>query len=152
MQTHQIKRDINKMLDSQQLGVLATHGNDYPYTNIVGFVATDDLRHIVFATFRDTRKYENIQSDPRVSILMDNRSNSAEDFSNAQALTVLGTAAEAFEDEEHKLTSLYLQRYPDLKEFVSDPNCALMKVKVEKYILVSRFQEVMELNMPLNSD
>ena len=147
MQVKQIKRDINEMLDSQQLGVLATYGSKYPYATIVGFVATDDLSYILFATFRDTHKYENIQSDPHVSILMDNRSNSVGDFSNAQALTILGTAEEVREDEEHDLTSLYLQKNTHLREFVSDPNCALMKVKVGKYILVSRFQKVTELDM-----
>ena len=147
MQIKQVKRDINEILNSQQLGVLATYGNDYPYTNIVGFMATDDLRHIVFATFRDTHKYVNIKADPHVSILIDSRSNRAEDFSNARALTVLGTAAETREDEKHKSTSLYLQKYPNLREFISDPNCALMKIEVDKYILVSRFQEVMELDM-----
>ncbi|MFC1713318.1 pyridoxamine 5'-phosphate oxidase family protein [Candidatus Poribacteria bacterium] len=136
------------MLRSQQLGVLATYGSEYPYTNIVGFAADYDLSYILFATFRDTRKYENIQSDSHVSILMDNRSNSAEDFSSAQALTALGTAQEVCKDDEHDFMSLYLQKYPNLREFISDPNCALIKIKVDKYIMVSRFQEVMELNMP----
>ena len=148
MQIKQIKRDIRGILNSQQLGVLATYGSEYPYTNIVGFVATDDLRHIVFATFRNTRKYGNIQTNPRVSILMDNLSNSAEDFSNAQALTILGTAEEVCKDKEHETTNLYLQKHPNLREFVLDPSCALIKIKVDKYILVSRFQEVMELDIP----
>jgi hypothetical protein len=43
--------------------------------------------------------------------------------------------------------SLYLQKHPNLREFISDPNCALMEIKVDKYMLVSRFQEVMELDM-----
>jgi nitroimidazol reductase NimA-like FMN-containing flavoprotein (pyridoxamine 5'-phosphate oxidase superfamily) len=148
MQINQTKQNISEMLKSQQLGVLATYGLEYPYATIVGFVATDDLNHILFATLRDTRKYENIQADSHVSILIDSRSNRAEDFSNAQALTVLGTAAETREDEKHDSASLYLQRYPNLREFISDPNCALMKIKVGKYILASRFQEVTELDMP----
>ncbi len=147
MQMEQVKRDTRDMLSSQQLGVLATYGSEYPYTTIVGFVATDDLRHIVFATFRDTRKYGNIQANPRASMLIDSRSNRVEDFSDAQALTILGTAEELCEDEKHDFTSLYLQRYPHLRDFISDPNCALMKIKVHKYILVSRFQEVVELDM-----
>ena len=40
MQVNQVKRDINDMLSSQQLGVLATYGSEYPYTNVVGFVAS----------------------------------------------------------------------------------------------------------------
>jgi nitroimidazol reductase NimA-like FMN-containing flavoprotein (pyridoxamine 5'-phosphate oxidase superfamily) len=148
MKVDRVKRDIKYMLSSQQLGVLATYGSEYPYTTIVGFAATDDLRHIVFATFRDTRKYGNIQTNPRVSMLIDNRANRVEDFSDAQALTVLGTVGEVCEDEKHEFTSLYLHRHPHLREFISDPNCSLMKMKVDRYILVSRFQEVMELDIP----
>ena len=148
MNVEQVRKDIKHILNFQQLGVLATYGSEYPYTSIVGFVATDDLEHILFATFRDTRKYGNIQSDPHVSILIDNRSNRAEDFSNARALTALGIVTEVDRDEENGFADLYLQRFPQLKEFISDPNCALMKIKVHKYIMVSRFQEVVELEMP----
>lgn len=147
MQEDQIKKDIKEMLNSQRLGVLATYGSEYPYATIVGFAASDDLSYILFATFRDTRKYENIQINPRVSMLIDNRSNRVDDFNDAQALTILGTGEEAKEDEGHDLMSLYLRRNPNLREFVSDPNCAIIKVKVDKYILVSRFQNVMELDM-----
>ena len=147
MQIDMVRRDINEMLNSQRLGVLATYGSEYPYTSIVGFVATDDLSCILFATFRDTRKYRNIMADPHVSILMDNRSNKVEDFSNAQALTILGTAREVCNNQKNELMDLYLQRNPYLRDFVSDPNCALIQVKVDKYILVSRFQEVMELDI-----
>ncbi len=147
MQENQVKKDIMELLNSQRLGVLATYGSDYPYVTIVGFAVADDLSYILFATFRDTRKYENIQINPRVSMLIDNRSNRAEDFSNAQALTILGTCEEVEEDEKYELMSLYLRRNPNLMEFVSDPNCAIIKVKIDKYILVSRFNEVMEFVM-----
>jgi heme iron utilization protein len=147
MQIDQVKKDIKEMLNSQRLGVLATYGSKYPYATIVGFAATDDLSHILFATLRDTRKYRNMKVDPHVSILIDNRSNRVDDFSNAQALTILGIGTEILEGEEHELISLYINRHPYLREFASDPNCAIMKVKVDKYILVSRFQEVMEWDM-----
>ena len=147
MQADRIREDIYKILSSQQLGVLATYGSEYPYATIVGFAVTDDLSYILFATFRDTRKYENIQSDPHVSILIDSRSNRVEDFSKAQALTVLGSAEDVPENERQEYMSLYLQRYSHLREFISDPNCVLLKIKVHKYILVSRFQEVLELDI-----
>jgi len=147
MQIEKVKEDIRKMLNAQRLGVLATYGDKYPYATIVGFATTDDLRYMLFATLRNTRKYRNIMADPHVSILVDNRSNRAEDFSNAQALTILGTGMEMHEDEKHDLISLYINRHPYLTEFIADPNCAIIKVKVDKYILVSRFQEVTELDM-----
>lgn len=147
MWENQIREDISNILDSQKLGVLATYDREYPYTNIVGFAATEDLNYILFATFRNTHKYENIEAKSNVSMLIDTRTNRVDDFSNAQALTVLGDAKEIYGDVKMEYANLYLRKHPNLEEFISDSNCALIGIKVKKYILVSRFQEVVELGI-----
>ena len=45
------------------------------------------------------------------------------------------------------LLQLYLARHPHLEEFVTSPSCALLRVSVASYYLVSHFQEVMELHL-----
>jgi hypothetical protein len=45
------------------------------------------------------------------------------------------------------LLNIYLAKHPHLKEFVSSPTCALIKVRVQKYYVVSKFQNVQELHM-----
>jgi|GEM_PF-4374439 len=40
--------------------------------------------------------------------------------------------------------TLLLYRHPFLKGFLSLPNCALVKVTVDAYKVVTRFQEVIE--------
>jgi hypothetical protein len=138
---------IQSLLQSQNLGVLATRGQEYPYCTLVAFAGTDDLKRIIFATLRNTRKYANIQTYPMISILIDSRSNRIEDFKDASALTILGNAHEAEGEEEERLSGLYLARHPHLKEFLQDPNCALMVLEVEKYIMVTHFQQVMEMGI-----
>ena len=138
---------IQSLFQSQNLGVLATRGKEYPYCTLVGFVGTNDLQRIIFATLRHTRKYMNIKAYPRISVLIDSRSNRVEDFKDAMALTSLGNAHEAENEERERLSRLYLARHPHLKEFLQDPNCALMVLEVEKYIMVTRFQQVMEMNI-----
>lgn len=146
--TEKLVNRIESLFQSQSLGVLATRGKEYPYCTLVGFVGTDDLRRIIFATLRNTRKYANIKQYPMISILIDSRSNRVEDFKDATALTVLGTAHEAEGEERERLSGLYLARHPHLKEFLQDPDCALMVLEVERYILVTRFQQVMEMDVP----
>ena len=138
---------IQSLVQSQNLGVLATRGKEYPYCTLVGFAGTDDLRRIIFATLRHTRKYANIRSYPRISILIDSRSNRVEDFKDAMALTLLGNVHEAVDKERERLSRLYLARHSHLKEFLRDPDCALMVLEVEKYIMVTRFQQVMEMSV-----
>jgi len=136
---------VRNLLNTQYLAVLATQGEDGPYSNLVAFAAGNDLKYLIFATPRATRKFANLKANPRVSLLVDNRSNRETDFAEASAVTVLGSAAEAAGSERERYLSFYLQRHPHLQDFVTGPTCALIRVSVEKYILVTRFQEVREV-------
>ena len=138
---------IRQLLDAQSLGVLATQGTHYPYSTLVGFAAAEDLKTLFFATIRDTRKFQNIQRHPEVSMLIDSRSNQVEDFKDAQALTALGLASAEKGPSKQGNESLYLNKHPYLREFLQDPNCAFMRLDVTRYIMVSRFQEVIEIDL-----
>ena len=141
------RESLGNLLDTQNLAVLSTCRQDRPYSSIIGFVATEDFRRIIFATLRDTRKYANIQGNEHVSILIDSRTNRINDFRDAIAVTVIGTAREETGQERSVLAGLYLKRHFYLEKFISDPNCALMVVRVRRYILVSQFQQVFEMEI-----
>jgi nitroimidazol reductase NimA-like FMN-containing flavoprotein (pyridoxamine 5'-phosphate oxidase superfamily) len=138
---------IRDLFGSQRLAVLGTQSEGQPYANLVAFVSSDDLKSIFFATARATRKYANIEADSRVTVLIDNRSNQETDFSKAAAVTATGRAQEISESERELITASYLAKHPILEEFVRSPNCAILKVQVETYFLVSRFQNVTELHV-----
>jgi hypothetical protein len=46
--------------------------------------------------------------------------------------------------ERDALESIYLQRHPYLKKFLNAPTTSLIKIEVRSYLMVSRFQNVME--------
>ena len=140
----QIKRILTGLFASQKLVVLGTHQKGQPYGSLVAFAAASDLKHLVFATTRATRKFANLEADPRVSMVLDNRSNRVVDFRKAVAATALGRAKEVRGKEREKLAKMYLAKHPHLKEFVTSPTCALVKIRVEVYYLVWRFQNVLE--------
>jgi nitroimidazol reductase NimA-like FMN-containing flavoprotein (pyridoxamine 5'-phosphate oxidase superfamily) len=146
--TGQAKARLRELLSSQLFCVLATQDRGQPYGNLVAFVATDDLSGLVFATSRNTRKYGNIVTDPRVAMLVDSRSNQGSDIGNAVAATALGTVEEVQGDDRERLVALYLAKHPHLEEFVSSPDCAMLTVKIDRYYLVSEFQKVTELSVP----
>jgi len=138
---------IRELFSSQRLAVLGTQRGGQPYANLVAFVASDDLKSIFFATARATRKYANIEADSRVTVLIDNRSNQEADFSKAAAVTATGRAQEVRDSERELVTAAYLAKHPMLEEFVRSPSCAILKLQVETYFLVRRFQNVMELHV-----
>jgi nitroimidazol reductase NimA-like FMN-containing flavoprotein (pyridoxamine 5'-phosphate oxidase superfamily) len=141
-----LRQQINDLLSTQSLAVLATSAKGHPYTSLVGFVVTEQLDELLFATHRATRKFGYLQADPRVSLLIDSRSNQVEDFREAVALSAIGTAREVPPEQRDRLLQLFLARHPYLAEFVHSPGCALCLIKVQRYSLVQRFQDVLELD------
>jgi nitroimidazol reductase NimA-like FMN-containing flavoprotein (pyridoxamine 5'-phosphate oxidase superfamily) len=141
------RKELKRLCEEQSLAVLSTCREGKPYSSLIGFVANDDFRSIVFATLRHTRKYNNIRDNSQVSILIDSRTNQIEDFSNAAAATAIGTAHEVLGEKRDELAVAYTKRHFYLKDFINDPNCALIQVKVKRYILVTRFQQVVEMDM-----
>jgi uncharacterized pyridoxamine 5'-phosphate oxidase family protein len=125
-------------VEAQRFAVLATMSNQQPYSNLVAFAVSDDLRQIVFTTNRHTQKYCNILLNNRVALLIDNRSNRQSDFARALAITVLGVASELNGDNSDKLVQSYLDKHPSLGEFLQRPDIAIIKVLATDYI-IARF-------------
>lgn len=141
-----LETDVRTLLASQRFAALSTQEKDHPYMSLVAFAETGDLRTIVFATTRATRKYGNILAKSGVALLVDNRSNEVADIREAKAVTIIGTACEVSESLRERLDRVYLEKQPHMEEFLSSPTTALIKVDVESYIVVSRFQNVTILN------
>jgi nitroimidazol reductase NimA-like FMN-containing flavoprotein (pyridoxamine 5'-phosphate oxidase superfamily) len=143
----ELEEVLQELFSSQRLAVLGTQCEGQPYANLVAFTASKDLKSLFFATARATRKYANITADSRVSILIDNRSNQDLDFSKAAAVSATGRAEEVPESEREDILAIYLAKHPMLEEFVRSPSCAVLRVMVDTYYLVRRFQNVMELHV-----
>jgi nitroimidazol reductase NimA-like FMN-containing flavoprotein (pyridoxamine 5'-phosphate oxidase superfamily) len=141
-----IETEVRTLLAAQRFAVLSTQEKNHPYMNLVAFAETGDLRTILFAATRATRKYGNIAANSGVALLVDNRSNEVADIREAVDVTVIGTACEVSESLRERLTRVYLEKQPHMEEFLSSPSAALIKVDVESYIVVSRFQNVTILN------
>jgi len=142
-----IEKALRKLFETQYLAVLATQSGGHPYTNLVAFASTDDLKQLLFVTGQSTRKYANMKSDSRVAMLIDNRSNTASDVAEAMAATATGRTEDVLGDEREALTRLYLAKHPHLEEFATSPSTALIRLHVERYYVVNRFQNVTELHV-----
>lgn len=140
-----MKERISRLFKGQKLGVLATLDPQYPYQSVVAFAATDDLKRVLFATRRPTRKYENLKRNAKVSVFIDNRSNRVSDFKDAVGVTALGDARELKGGDFKKYSGFFKRKHPYLGSFLSSPDCALFAVKVRVYYTVVRFEDVVEI-------
>ena len=130
-------------LDNLRFAVLATSDEGRPYASLIAFAFTPDRETVIFATPKATRKYRNIIGEPSVSILIDNRSQTPEDLSRAEAVTLVGTARPVRNGvRKEEYSKLFKVKHPQLADFINEPGTALVTVGIEQAVHVTRFQDV----------
>lgn len=143
-----VRRQIDTLLSGQRLATLSTCSADgHPYASLVAFDADPDLSGIIFATSRATRKFANLSHEARAAMLVDNSGNVKADIYEAMAVTVLGVTTELSGAEQDKAVERYIRKHPHLTKFVQAPSTAVLRLKVDVYYLVNRFQKVMEYHV-----
>ncbi len=135
---------LRDLFITQRFAVLATDEHGQPFASLMAFAASEDLRHIVVLTDRATRKFCNLEANPRVALLIDDRENKGSDTQESVAVTAVGEAREIDPTEGVPLLERFLARHPYLADFAASPGCAIIRVKIKSYLLVSRFQKVIE--------
>ena len=129
-------QEIKELL-SQHFGVLTTH-SEYPYPSLVAF-SFDNMKELYFATGKSTRKYKNMMNSDKVSLMVFKL---AKRIVDGSSLTAYGRVDEikSVGDRYNQFLSIH----KELKSFLSEPDCVLMRIKVQKYMLVTNFQEIKE--------
>lgn len=138
---------LEYLLKNQRLAVLSTQGEGEPYGSLVAFAAADDCGSIYFVTPRSTRKYANLIGEPRVALVIDNRSNDSDDFKEAVAATAVGIAEEVDAEQAADAFGIYIAKHPLLKEFAAGPDSAVFKIVVRKYYVVVGIDKVDVIDM-----
>lgn len=141
----QARDQIRALFDSQSLAVLASVKDDQPYASLVAYAATPDLKEIVFLTPDTTRKYDQLIHNPKVAVLINNATNQKEDIDRAMSVTATGIAAVLEHEKKNQYLDLFLQRHPHLKPFSDLKTTALVCITVDRYVLVTQFQNVVEI-------
>jgi nitroimidazol reductase NimA-like FMN-containing flavoprotein (pyridoxamine 5'-phosphate oxidase superfamily) len=108
----EFKRQIIALLDGHRIMTIATNRPDgWPQATVVGY-ANDGLVIYCFIA-RDGQKYENVRSDPRVSIAL------AKDYPQPLQIKGLSLAGRALVVEDHievgHARELLLRRHPEYK-------------------------------------
>lgn len=143
---------VDQLLSTQLQGVLATQHQSQPYTSLMAFAHTADLRYLVIATLRDTQKHTNLMRNAEVSFLVDNRTNAQIDYEQAIAISAIGHAQTIPDAELDTLHALYTAKHPQLAAFIASAACALLRIDVSCYRVVSSFQAVALLDIGCKRD
>lgn len=133
---------VDQLLKTQLQGVLATQQHSHPYTSLMAFAHTPDLRYLVIATLRETQKHANLMRNAEVSFLVDNRTNAQIDYEQAVAISVIGHARAIPDAELERFLTIYADKHPKLHGFIHAPACSLLRIEVSCYRVISKFQSV----------
>jgi nitroimidazol reductase NimA-like FMN-containing flavoprotein (pyridoxamine 5'-phosphate oxidase superfamily) len=125
--------------------VLATDSNGQPYTSLIAYAMTPDMRKVIFATPKDTAKYKNILRNNKVALLIDTRSNTNISYMNSEAITIIGTARPVRRGRKwDALAHILLKKHSALKSFVEAKTTAIILVEAVQCFHTSSFQKVSE--------
>jgi len=142
-----IKTYIEDVFQANNLAVLATEGDGQPHASLVAITPIDGFVHLIFATYRSTRKYNNLINNGKVAILFENRNINNLNQQEITALTAFGYAREINIDEYAMAMQTHVLKHPAQAKFLLSADCAIFQVVVDAYQLVKGIDDVQWWNI-----
>ncbi len=133
---------IEGALQDARFAVLATEGNGQPHASLIAVTPVEGFRQLIFATYRNTRKFRNMADNGKVAVLIDGRASGSSGLQEDLVLTVLGYAEEIGAEDRESAFSAHLARHPDLESFLRSPDCAIVSIAVSEYQVVLGINDV----------
>jgi nitroimidazol reductase NimA-like FMN-containing flavoprotein (pyridoxamine 5'-phosphate oxidase superfamily) len=121
-------KKIQTLVKSRLHLVLATAGQMGPHASLMAFAAAADASEFWLATAKNTRKFENLQTDPRASLLIDDSATpGGPRFAVVVAARLAPFATPADEAEARREL---LARHPDLAGLLAGEAGSLLRLVV----------------------
>jgi general stress protein 26 len=139
-----MNQKISELIKNNDVCVLATVAGASPHCSLMSYAATEDGREIYMVTHKNTKKFENLERNPGVSLLIDSReTDRGEKRHKAKALTVTGIY-EKVKDEPKtgEIRRRLLDRHPHLKDFINDPQAQFILIRVKAFQLLEGIADV----------
>jgi len=133
---------VQEILQGNRYAVLATEYDGQPHASLIAVTPAEGHLKLIFATYRNTRKYTNLIQNGKVAILFENRSIKDLNEPGISVLTAFGVAEEVVTGNSIKDIHAHLLRHPELETLLHSTDCALFKVKVEAYQVVLGIDDV----------
>ncbi len=151
--TAEVMKRLKAFSTRESFAVLATSEGGKPYTSLISFAVSPDLKEVIFATPKNTRKFRNIARAKDVSILMDNRSNRKKGLMETEAITVTGEASVLRRGRAWlEYAGILLKKHPELEEFINASTTALIIVGIKSCVHVGQFQTVTVMDWDSRED
>ena len=137
-----IKTYIEDIFKIRRFAVLATEGDGQPHASLVAVTPMEGFRKLIFATYRNTRKYSHLANNGKVAILVESININRSGLQESIVLTAFGHVEEIKDGEENIVFETHLERNPELSAFMKSEDCSLVRIKVDTYQVVRGIEDV----------
>lgn len=121
--------EMKEVLLSADLLVLATSSPRGPHCSLMAFAVEQDGLSVLLVTPRDTAKFENMQSNPSVCLLVDDRQQNFASRDALRALTMHGDCEFLSGEEEEAAKAAVVKRNPHLADFAGRTDVAALRIR-----------------------
>ena len=135
-----ILEKMTALVRKKNVCVLATVSDNKPYCSLMAYITDVTCKEIYMVTHKNTTKFNNLQKNPSVSLLIDSRE--TQPRSNAQALTIDGVFIPLIDDNKRqKIRDRMLESFPHMKDFIHHPDSEIIRIKINSFLLLDGLTE-----------
>lgn len=130
----EISKDVKDLLINEKLCIMATSWEDKPYLSLMNFTYLEEENKVILSTRRNSKKYDNIQNNKYISLLV---------FSSIEGIsaTLLGTALALKSHEEAYYRKVHMQKN-NMPQFILGENISLIVFSIENLVVSNSQDEV----------
>lgn len=134
----EISKDVKDLLINEKLCIMATCFEDKPYLSLMNFTYLESENKVVLSTRRNSKKYDNIQKNKYISLLV---------FSSIDGVsaTLLGTALTLEAHEEAYYRELHMEKN-NMPQFILGENIGLIVFSIDNIVVSNSQDEVKYIN------
>jgi len=133
---------IGDILNTSGFAVLATEGNGQPHASLIAITPIGSCTQLVFATYRNTLKYRNIENNSKVALLIENERVNKKNLRERIVLTIIGHTEEISIKKNEAVYQAHLKRHPEMKTFMLSSDCALIMITAQSYQVVNGIDDI----------
>ncbi|MBN2762472.1 MAG: pyridoxamine 5'-phosphate oxidase family protein [Bacteroidales bacterium] len=137
-----IKTYIEDIFRISRFAVLATEADGQPHASLIAVTPMEGFRKLIFATYRNTRKYNNLVHNGEVAVLVESIDMNRSGLHKSFVLTAFGHVEEIDNLEKNMVFNAHLERHPELLDFLQSEECTLVRIKVHTYQVVRGIDDV----------
>ena len=131
---------MTALVRKKNVCVLATVSDHKPYCSLMAYITDGTCKEIYMVTHKNTTKFNNLQKNPWVSLLIDTRE--TQPRSKAQALTIDGVFIPLIdEDKKQNIRDRMLESFPHMKNFLHHPESEIIRIKINSFLLLDGLTE-----------